>query len=52
MDNFIDRAMLAFCSFAIGGILIKFLYAMWLCSLFISQIAGITQDAVFSGWIL
>jgi hypothetical protein len=52
MQNFMNRVMVAFCSFAIGGILMKFLYAMWLCSLFVKQIEDITQGALLLGWIL
>jgi len=52
MERFINRVMIVFCSFTIGGILMKFLYAMWLCNLYIKQIEGITQGAVLLGWIL
>jgi hypothetical protein len=52
MERFINRVMVAFCSLTIGGILMKFLYAMWLCNLYIRQIEGITQGASLRGWIL
>lgn len=45
MERFISRVMVAFCSLTIGGILMKFLYAVWLCNLYIKQIEGITQGA-------
>jgi len=52
MDRFINRVMVAFCSLTIGGILMKFLYAMWLCHLYIKQIEHITQGALLLGRIL
>ncbi len=52
MESLINRAMIAICSFAIGGVLMKFLYAMWLCNLYIIQLESITQGAVLRGWIL
>ena len=52
MGSFIDKAMIAVCSFAIGGVLMKFIYAMWLCNLYIKQLESITQGAVLRGWIL
>jgi hypothetical protein len=52
MECFINRVMVAFCSLTIGGILMKFLYAMWLCNLYIKQIEGITQGIDFRGLIL
>jgi len=52
MESFINRAMIAVCSFAIGGVLMKFLYALWLCNLYVIQLESITQGAVLRGWIL
>ncbi len=49
MERFINRAMIVLCSFAIGGIMMKFLYAMWLCNLYIKQIESITQGVVLLG---
>lgn len=42
MERFIKSTMIAFCSFTIGGILMKLLYAMWLCNLYIKQVENIT----------
>jgi len=52
MERFINRTLIVICSFSMGGILMKFLYAMWLCNLYIKQVESITQGAVIRGWIL
>lgn len=52
MERLMNRVMIACCSIAVGGILMKFLYAMLLCNLYIKLLEGITQGTMLRGWIL
>ena len=51
MVNYVDRVLFTLFSFAVAGILMKFLYSAWLSNLYMEHIKIITQGIALPGWI-